>query len=207
MTIKEFGGRVASVWEGLRPMTRKMLVGAIQASRNAPATSSQSPKYYYDAHADWEVSRLLSVLDEESRSSEVRKDAEKLNEINKLAAICVKVLESQSASAEVFIQLAERAIKDNDYDRLDKLADRLAERYAASEIAEIVRQTDAAQIRAIAYETLAMMPIGALIPLLDDQLYAGIAAGALEQKAFEFDSEEARDILEQFDAENAGGNQ
>jgi len=52
-----------------------------------------------------------------------------------------------------------------------------------------------------------MMPIGALIPLLDDQLYAGIAAGALEQKAFEFDSEEARDILEQFDAENAGSNQ
>ena len=206
MTIKEFGGRVASVWEGLRPITRNMLVGAMQASRNAQ-TTSQSSEFFYDAHADWEVSRLLSVLDEESSSSEVRRDTEKLNEINQLADTCVKVLESQSASAEVFIQLAERAIRENNYDRLDKLADRLAERYASSEIAEIVRQTEAPQIRAIAYETLAMMPIGALLPLLDDQLYAGIAAGALEQKAFEFDSEEARDILEQFDAENQAGNQ
>jgi hypothetical protein len=111
------------------------------------------------------------------------------------------VLEAQSASAEVFIQLAGRAIKDNDYNRLDKLADRLAERYSAGEIAEIVRQTEMPQIRAIAYETLAMMPIQAILPLLDDQLYAGIAAGALEQKAFDFDSEEARDILDQFDAE------
>jgi len=207
MTIKEFGGRVATIWEGLRPMTRKMLVGAMQASSKPPANTSQTPKFYYDAHADWEVSRLLSALDEESRSTEVRKDAAKLHEINQLADICVRVLESQSASAEVFIQLAERAIKDNDYDRLDKLADRLANRYAASEIAEVVRQTEAAQIRAIAYETLAMMPIAALLPLLDDQLYAGIAAGALEQKAYEFDSEEARDILDQFDAENTLGNQ
>lgn len=200
MTIKEFGGTVASVWEGLRPMTRKMLVGAMQSSRSAsPAT--QSPKYFYDAHADWEVSRLLTALDERSRSTDVRKDTEKFNEITQLANTCVRVLEAQSASAEVFIQLAERAIKENDYNRLEKLAERLNERYAATEIAEVVRQTDAPQIRAIAYETLAMLPIPALLPLLDDALYAGIAAGALEQKAFEFDSEEAREILEQFDNE------
>ena len=206
MTIKEFGGRVASIWEGLRPMTRKMIVGALQASKAAPA-STQPPKFFYDAHADWEVSRLLSALDEQSRSREVRDNAEKLSEINELADTCVRVLESQSASAEVFIQLAERAIKDNDYNRLDKLADRLAERYASSEIAEIVRQTEAAQIRAIAYETLAMMPIPAILPLLDDPLYSGIAAGALEQKAFEFDSDEARDILDQFDSEGMAGDQ
>jgi hypothetical protein len=206
MTIKEFGGRVASIWEGLRPMTRKMIVGALQAAKSAP-TSTQNPKFFYDAHADWEVSRLLSALDEQSRSREVRNNAEKLSEINELADTCVRVLESQSASAEVFIQLAERAIKENDYNRLDKLADRLAERYAASEIAEIVRQTEAAQIRAIAYETLAMMPIPAILPLLDDPLYSGIAAGALEQKAFEFDSDEARDILDQFDSESMVGDQ
>ena len=47
-----------------------------------------------------------------------------------------------------------------------------------------------------------MMSISALVPLLDDPLYAGIVAGALEQKAYEFDSEEAKDILDQFDAEN-----
>jgi hypothetical protein len=115
------------------------------------------------------------------------------------------VLESQSASAEVFIQLAEREIRTNNYKRLDQLADLLAERYSAGEIAEIIRQTEAPQIRAIAYETLAMLPVQNITPLLDDLLYAGIATSALEQKAFEFDSDEARDLLEQLDAENRFG--
>lgn len=194
--INEFGGKVASVWEGLRPVTKKMIVGALQSSPPSPSTGKPQ-KFYYDAHADWEVSRLLTALDEQSKTSEVRKDKGKLSEITLLADTCVRVLETQSASAEVFIQLAERAIKDNDYNRLDRLADHLAQRYSAGEIAEIVRQTDLAQIRAISYETLSMMPIPMITPLLEDPLYAGIAAGALEQKAFEFDSEEARDILDQ----------
>ena len=198
--IKEFGGTVASIWDGLRPITKKMLVGALQASKTGPA-NLPTPKFSYDAHADWEVSRLLTALDEQSKTIEIRKDIAKLTEITRLANTCVLVLESQSASAEVFIQLATRAIKDNDYNRLDKLADHLTERYSSGEIAEVIRQTDMPQIRAIAYETLAMMPIPNLIPLLDDPLYAGIAAASLEQKAYEFDSEEARDILEQFDAE------
>lgn len=200
MMIKEFGGTVASVWEGLRPITKKMLVGALQASKSGPANTPSS-KFSYDAHADWEVSRLLTALDEQSRSKDIRKDSSKLIEINQLADTCVRVLEAQSASAEVFIQLASRAIKENDYNRLDKLADHLAERYSSSEIAEVVRQTDLPQIRAIAYETLAMMPIPSLLPLLDDPLYAGIAAASLEQKAYEFESDEARDILDQFDSE------
>ena len=206
MTIKEFGGRVATIWEGLRPITRKMLVGAMQSGSPIPA-NNKAPKYSYDAHADWEVSRLLSALDEEKSSSDREKDPAKLTELSQLADTCVRVLESQSASAEVFIQLAERAIIANDYNRLDTLADRLAERYSAGEIAEIVRQTDRPQIRAIAYETLAMMPIPALLPLLDDSLYAGIAAAALDQKAYEFDSEEARDILDQFDTAPEPGDQ
>ena len=201
MTINEIGGRVASVWEGLRPITKKMLVGVLR-SGNSGAASTKTSKFSYDAHADWEVSRLLTALDERSRSSDIRKDSAKLTEISQLADTCVRVLESQSASAEVFIQLAERAIKENDYNRLDKLADHLAERFSAGEIAEIVRQTDLPQIRAIAYETLAMLPIPVILPLLDDPLYAGIAAGALEQKAYEFDSDEARDILDQFDSES-----
>ena len=158
MMIKEFGGTVASIWEGLRPITKKMLVGALQASNTGPA-NIPTPKFSYDAHADWEVSRLLSALDIQSNTSEIRKDSAKLTEINQLADTCVRVLESQSASAEVFIQLAERAIKENNYNRLDKLADLLAERYSSSEIAEVVRQTEMPQIRAIAYETLAMLPI------------------------------------------------
>jgi hypothetical protein len=201
MTIKEFGGKVESVWHGLRPVTRQMLVGELKAENTNP----RNRKFSYDAHADWEVSRLLSALDEQSKKAEVRRDRNKLSELTQLADTCARVLEAQSASAEVFIQLAERAVKDNDYDRLERLADRLTERYSASEIAEIVRQTDTPQIRAIAYETLAMMPIMMIAPLLDDPLYSGIAAGALEQKAFEFDSDEARDLLEQFDMENEAG--
>lgn len=197
MTIHEFGSRVATIWEGLRPVTKKMLVGALQANSSAPA-NNKTPKFFYDAHADWEVSRLLSALDEQSKQP----DAAKLDEITQLADICARVLESQSASAEVFIQLATRAVRDNDFDRLERLADQLAERYSSGEIAEIVRQTELPQIRAIAYETLAMLPIPMILPLLDDTLYADIAAAALEQKAYEFDSDEARDILEQFDAAN-----
>lgn len=200
--IKELGRRVASVWDGLRPMTKKMLVGALQSS-TPTSTTSKATKFSYDAHADWEVSRLLTALDEQSRKTSVRKNSAKLAEISQLADACARVLETQSASAEVFIQLAERVIRENNFDRLDKLADRLAERYSAGEIAEIVRQTELPQIRAIAYETLSMLPIPSIMPLLDDPLYADIAAGALEQKAYEFDSEEARDILDQLDAERA----
>lgn len=199
--IKEFGGRVASVWEGLRPMTRKMLVGALQSNSSTTPANNKAPKFSYDAHADWEVSRLLTALDEQSKTKEARTDPAKLAEISQLADACARVLEAQSASAEVFIQLAERVIREHDYNRLDKLADRLATRFSAGEIAEIVRQTDMPQIRAIADETLAMLPIPSILPLLEDPLYAGIAAAALEQKAYEFDSDEARDILDQLDAE------
>ena len=177
-----------------------MLVGVMQ-SKSAPV-QTLSQRYSYDAHADWELSRLLSALDEQSKSPDSRANNELLNEISALADSCVRVLESQSGSAEVFIQLAERAIRKHDYNKLDALSDRLAERFSAGEIAEIVRQTEMPQIRAIAYETLAMLEVQDIVPLLDDSLYADIAANALEQKAFEFESDEARDALEQYDYEN-----
>ena len=65
MTIKDFGGRIASVWEGLRPVTRNMLVGALQTTSSLPSPNIKSTKFSYDAHADWELSRLLSALDEQ----------------------------------------------------------------------------------------------------------------------------------------------
>lgn len=200
MMIKNLGAGVVSVWEGLRPITKKMLVGVLQSSNAAPANNPVQ-KYLYDAHADWELSRLLSALDEQTNRSASRKDTGKLGEIAQLAETCVRVLEAQSGSAEVFIQLAERAIRKHDYNKLDKLSDRLAERFSSGEIAEIIRQTEIPQIRAIAYETLALLPIPAIIPLLDDPLYADIAANSLEQKAFEYDSDEAREILDQLDSE------
>jgi len=198
--IKDLGAGVVSVWEGLRPITKKMLEGVMSAGSTTQPTNS-AQKFSYDAHADWELSRLLSALDEQSRKATAKKNRDILNEIAQLAETCVRVLEAQSGSAEVFIQLAERAIKRHDYNKLDKLADRLSERFSTGEIAEIVRQTDVPQIRAIAYETLALLPVPAILPLLDDPLYSDIAANALEQKAFEYDSEEARDLLDQFDSE------
>ena len=197
MIIKNLGAGVATVWEGLRPVTKKMLVKALNSSSTTPANTSLQT-FSYDAHADWELSRLLSALDEQTNKS-ASNNADILNEISQLAETCVRVLEAQTGSAEVFIQLAERAIKQHDYNKLDKLADRLAERFSTGEIAEIVRQTEVPQIRAIAYETLALLPVPAILPLLDDPLYQDIAANALEQKAFEYESEEARDLLEQFD--------
>ena len=199
MMIKDLGSRVVSVWEGLRPETKKMLVGVLE-SKTVP-TQTPSQRYSYDAHADWELSRLLSALDEQSKNPGSRNDGVALNEISQLADTCVRVLEAQSGSAEVFIQLAERAIKKHDYNKLDALSDRLAERFSAGEIAEVVRQTEVPQIRAIAYETLAMLPVPLLVALLDDPLYADIAANSLEQKAFEFESDEARDVLEQYEFE------
>ena len=196
--IKDLGAGVVSVWEGLRPITKKMLEGVMHAtSTSTPNAFAHS--FAYDAHADWELSRLLFALDEQSKKG--LKNAGIRNEISQLAETCVLVLEAQSGSAEVFIQLAERAIKRHDYNKLDKLADRLSERFSIAEIAEIIRQTDVPQFRAIAYETLALMPVSAILPLLEDPLYAEIAANALEQKAYEYDSDEARDLLDQFDSE------
>lgn len=203
MMIKNFGARVVSVWEGLRPMTKKMLVGALQTGGVANSTNAQTQKFSYDVHAEWELSRLLSALDEQAKDAEVKKDAEKLGEIKQLAEACAKVLQAQTAAAEVFIQLAERAVQRNDFNKLDQLADLLAQRFSAGEVAEIVRQTDLAQIRAIAYETLATMPLNNLLPLLDDALYFEIARNALEQQAFEFDNEEAQQILEQLEFDGA----
>ncbi len=200
MIIKNFGARVESVWEGLRPLTKKMLVGAIEANPTAP-----KQKFSYDAHADWELSRLLSALDEQTKDPAIRQNVDKLAEIKILAETCADVLEAQTESAEVFIQLATRALERNDFKKIDVLADILFERFSAGEIAEIIRQTELAQIRAIAYETLALMPTQYILPLLDDSIYYEIVRNALEQQAFEFDNEEARQIIEELEFEDPGG--
>ncbi|MEP7038068.1 MAG: hypothetical protein ABI891_06970 [Acidobacteriota bacterium] len=198
MTIKDLGARVNSVWEGLRPMTKKMLVGVWQANGgNMPPAPIQ--KFSYDAHADWELSRLLSALDEQTKDAEAKKNAEKLSEINKLAETCSAVLQAQTESAEVFIQLAERILLLNDFNKFDALADVLAKRFSAAEIAEIIRQTDRAQIRAVAFETLAMMSVSKILPLLDDPIYHEIAHIVLEQQAFEFENQDAQIILDQLE--------
>ncbi len=194
MTIKDFGARVISVWEGLRPLTKKMLVGAMQT--NAPAPKQ---KFSYDAHADWELSRLLAALDEQTVDSEVKKNPEKLAEIKQLAETCAEVLESKTESAEVFIQLAEGALERRDYKKIDKLADALLARFSIGEMCEIARQALNPAIRALAFETLVLMPVPVIASMLDDPVYYEIARIALEQQAFEYESEEARRLLEQIE--------
>ena len=196
--IKDFGARVESVWKDLRPVTKKMIVGALQASsENTPTV--QTKKFSYDTQSDWELSRLLFALDEQVLEAKLNNDGEKLAEIRQLANTLVIVLEAKTESAEVFIQLSERFLQKNLFQRFDKFADALNERFSAGEIAEIIRQTDLAQIRAVAFETLSLMPTSFVVPLLDDPLYYGIARNALEQQAFEYESEEAREILEQIE--------
>ncbi len=199
MLIKNLGPQVEQVWEGLRPTTKRLLAGALKTGNPLPL-KTQTSNYYYDAHADWELSRLLEALDERSRSRLDTSDAPEKTEAAELADTCARILEEQSGSAEVFIQLATRSITQANYDHLEKLADILFERFSPSEIAEIVRQTELPQIRAIAFETLAMLPVELVEPLLDDPLYADVAVSSLEQKAFEFDSDEARELLERYDS-------
>jgi hypothetical protein len=198
MLIKNLGPQVESVWEGLRPATKRLLAGALK-SGSPPPPKTQSANYYYDAHADWELSRLLEVLDERSRARALTSEA---TDAAELAETCARILEEQSGSAEVFIQLASRAIAQADYVRLEKMADRLFERFSAGEIAEVIRQTELPQIRALAFETLAMLPVALIEPLLDDPLYTEIAMNSLEQMAYEYDSEEARDLLDRFESDN-----
>jgi hypothetical protein len=197
MMIKDFGARVESVWEGLRPVTKKMLVGALQAKNENPV-NTPTQKFSYDTQSDWELSRLLYALDEQAKTADLADNPEKLNELQKLIETCISVLEAQSESAEVFIQLAERALAKRDYKEIDRLADLLAERFSVGEMCEIARQTTNAAIRAIAMETIVLMPVEEIVPLLDDQIYEDIARAALEMKAYEYESEEARRVLDHF---------
>jgi hypothetical protein len=201
--IKDFGARVESVWDGLRTITKKMLVGALQA-KSGHAANAPTQKFSYDTQSDWELSRLLTVLDEQSKNAEIKESAVKSAEIGELAETCVSVLQAQSESAEVFIQLAERALAQKDYKQIDHLADALGERFSVGEMCEIARQTTNPAIRAIAMETLALMPLEEILPSFDDPIYEDIARAALEIKAVEYESEEARQLLEQLGYDEMG---
>jgi hypothetical protein len=194
MMIKDYGSQVESVWEGLRPLTKKMLVGAM-----TPSFTKQT--FSYDIHADWELSQLLTVLDVQLHDVEVKKSVDKLDEINQLAETCVNVLQSQTESAEVFIQLAERHLENKDYVAVDFLSDIMKNRFSVGEMCEVARQTTNPAIRAIAFETIAIMEVEEIVPSLEDPIYEEIARTALEIKAIEYESIEARRVLENYDFE------
>jgi hypothetical protein len=197
MMIKDYGSQVESIWKDLRPLTKKMLVGAM-----TPSVAKQT--FSYDIHADWELSKLLTALDVQLQDPKVKKRAAKLNEIRQLADTCVKVLQSQTESAEVFIQLAERHLANKDYKEIDRLSDIMKDRFSVGEMCEVARQTTNPAIRAIAFETIALMDVEEIVPSLEDPIYEEIARTSLEIKAIEYESMDARRLLETyyFDEEN-----
>jgi hypothetical protein len=194
MVIKGLGPQIEKVWKGLRSTTKEMLTKALQ-KKLTPS------KFFYDVHSDWELSKLLAALDEqlakEGNKLKNRKNKQKIDEIKLLAETCANVLQSQTESAEVFIQLVERALKKKDYSKAEAISQILNERFSASEVCEIIRQTQNPLIRALAYESLALFPSSSLFILADDPFYGNIARNALEIQAFDYDSEEAQRFLEE----------
>jgi ssRNA-specific RNase YbeY (16S rRNA maturation enzyme) len=159
----------------------------------------------YDARADWELSRLLAALDERIAESDASLDAEQSQEIRRMADTCAEVLKNQTQSAEVFVQLVQRAHSQSDFARIDSLADALSLRFAPSEVCELVRCPNPV-IRALAHEALAQAPTSVLIALLGDPVDANIARDALERQADEYGVEEAREIVRALDQSDSVDN-
>ena len=121
-----------------------------------------------------------------------------------MSETCVAVLHRQARSAEVFAQLLERALRVKDYARVDTVADVMTARLAPSELCEMARNANPA-VRAVAQESLLQMPTAVLVALLGDPVDAETARVALECQAEEYESEEARFVvnaLEQVDEED-----
>lgn len=195
--IEDFGARIVSVWEGLRQTTRKMIVGALQSPTAAaaqPAPQTHAGAISYDARSDWELSRLLSALDERAAENVQSISPEQGRELRRMAETCAAILQNQTQSAEVFAQLVMRAHRANDFARIDALADALSTRFAASEMCELARH-DYPVVRALAQEALAQSPTTSLVSLLADPVDAEIARDALERQAAEYGNEEARQLV------------
>ena len=199
MTIEQFGARVASVWQGLRPSTRNMVERALSTSAPpqgpAATTSASRRETPYDARSEWELSRLLAALDE--RAAEVGADSlsvEQSRELRRMTETCAAVLNREARSSEVFAQLLERALRAKDYTGLDEIADVMTARLAPSELCETARHLNPA-VRAVAQEALLQLPTAMLVALLGDPIDAETARTALESQADEYDSEEARIVV------------
>ncbi|HEV3470228.1 MAG TPA: hypothetical protein VG148_12960 [Pyrinomonadaceae bacterium] len=194
MTINDFGAGVASVWEGLRPSTRSLVERALTA--HPPAARGDS---HYDARSEWELSRLLAALDARAAEKGAKVlSAEASRELRHVAETCAAVLHREARSAEVFAQLLERALRSRDYARVDALADAMTGRLAPSELCELARNPNP-PVRAVAQEALLQLPTGALVSLLGDPIDAETARSALESQADEYESEEARLIVNVLD--------
>jgi len=197
VTIEDFGGRVATVWSQLRPTTRQLVERALQSTQSL----SQGRNAPYDARADLELSKLLEALDEGVSETRVLSAKQETDKLRSVADTCAAVLLEKTQSAEVFVQLIERAQLQHDYKRVDALADALASRFAPSEICELARSQNVV-VRALAQEALTQVPTTVLIGMLHDPVDAEVAREALQRQARDYGSEHARQIvsaLEQID--------
>ena len=200
ITIEDFGVRVASVWQGLRSTTRDLVENALSSTTAGPG----GRPFPYDARADWELSSLLTVLDDRATEARESLSKEQAGNLEKMADTCVRVLLDRTQSAEVFAQLVERAHARRDYARIDALADVLAKRLAPAEICELARSGNVV-IRALAHECLVAAPTSVLIGLLRDPVDASIAREVLERQAVDYGSEEARQIVNYLEQSELSG--
>jgi hypothetical protein len=200
MTIEDFGARVVSVWQGLRPSTRNLVVRALTTTTPVPQTTAAAANASrtdaaYDARSEWELSRLLAALDERAdEKTSARLSDEQSRDLLRIAETCASVLQRQARSAEVFSQLLSRAVRAKDYTRVDALADVMTARLVPSELSEMARDPNPS-VRAVAQEALLQLPTSTLVSLLGDPVDADTARSALEAQAVEYDSEEARIIV------------
>lgn len=194
--IEDFGPRVASVWNGLRPATRNLVERAWR-SPAAASTAEVAKATPYDPRADRELSQLLAALDERAASSSSAAD-EPSRKARRLADACASMLTQQTQSAEVFAQLIERAHSRQDFARIDALANAMAKRLAPSELCELARANNVV-VRALGHEVLAQAPATLLRVLLHDPVDAEVGRAMLERQAHEYGSEEARRVLREFD--------
>lgn len=201
-TVDDFGARVASVWQELRSTTRDLVESALASNTSRPAGNARALPY--DARAEWELSRLLTVLEDRAAEARESLSQEQTSNLEKMAEICAAVLLERTQSAEVFAQLVERAHARRDYARIDMLADALAKRLAPAEICELARSGNVV-IRALAHECLIAAPTSVLVGLLRDPVDAGIARDVLERQAADYGSEEARQIVNYLDQSELSG--
>src|SRR2546423_15687263 len=122
MTIEDFGARVASVWQGLRPSTRSLVERALTTTTAAPqaaaAANASRTDAAYDARSEWELSKLLAALDERAdEKTGTRLSDEQSRDLLRVAETCASVLHRQARTAEVFSQLLGRALRVKDYAR------------------------------------------------------------------------------------------
>jgi hypothetical protein len=195
LVIENFSKRIATVWSQLRPATRGLVERALYA---AAGNAQPSRNFQYDARADLELSKFLTVLDDRAGEKSDALDPETITKVRSVANTCAEVLLEKTESAEVFAQLVRRAESQRDYKRIDVLADALNTRFPPSEICELARSEDTI-VRELANEALARCPISVLAGLLSDPVDAEIARSALRRQVIEYGSEEARQIVNVLD--------